>query len=308
MKVNVKGLAAVILLLITGVFLVSCDYLLPSPLGRDNPRDDESQLSDFKAFFSGNKTATLLWDWKSYTGTDPSRKIIKIRIVHSENDPPASMFPLDKSNVQELTSGDSFVWKNLREYSDHYFALYQLEESGTWLKPLYTNFHIEGSGYSDNQGPPPIQYMYADMVPGSVVYGTIDHPSLANSSRGFLIFDTKSLDPYSTGLITAAELQFTYDSSNYLGTVSIVPMKKDVYAGDLWDDISYSGYYDMDHSISISISKTVNVTVDISTVLNYCRLYGTSTIAFIIPPTDAGRINDPAGKISLQNLTVWRTQ
>ena len=306
MKVNVKGLAAVILLLITGVFLVSCDYLLPSPLGRDNPRDDRSQLSDFKAFFSGNKTATLLWDWKSYTGTDPSRKIIKIRIVHSENDPPASMFPLDKSNVQELTSGDSFVWKNLREYSDHYFALYQLEESGTWLKPLYTNFHIEGSGYSDNQGPPPIQYMYTDMVPGAVVHGT--SVPLDSAYRGFLTFDTESLDPYSTGLITAAELQFTYDSSNYLGTVSIVPMKKDVYAGDLWDDISYSGYYDMDHSISRQISNNFVVTVDISTVLNYCRVYGTHTFALIIPPADLGTISDPGGDITLQNLTVWRTQ
>ncbi len=300
-KKEIKKEAVWIIALASLFAFTSCDILLPAPISRDNPYDDEAQINSFRSLFAGNDSAEVIWNWDAFAGTDPSMEIVKIRIVHKVNDPPMSMSPLDKDNVKEFTSGESFLWENLKEYNDHYFALYQMEKSGRWLKPLYTQFHLEGPGYLDGSNIPSLNYLYADMVSGTTVHD--NSPPLDKAYRGFFKIDTGGYD--NMGKITEAYLKFAMNGSNIVGHVWIVPMKKDVHSGELWDDISSPGLYDMSHAVYADVSNTVDITVHIDDVLNYCLVYGTKTFALIIPESDPGMLFNPAADISIDYFQYW---
>ena len=302
-----KHIITVLTVLLGVVLLSSCDFLLPAPLGQDNPEDSGAQINAFGSFYAGNDSAELIWNWRSFTGTDPSREIVKVRIVHKVNDPPSSMYPLDKNDVQEFTTGESTVWKNLKEYNEHYFALYRMEKSGTWLSPLYSKIHIEGEGTKDTSIPG-IQYMYVDMVPGTPVQSPSGPVPLDQAYRGFLSFDPAPLNDDSYGAVEEATLSFIADSSNSLGQILVVPMSINVHNGELWEDISNPAYYDTANAISVQIPKTVDVDIQIKLVLNRCLAYKASTFALIIPSGDSGKINDPSTTIQLQSFSIWRTQ
>ncbi|MCK5674823.1 MAG: hypothetical protein KAH95_15695, partial [Spirochaetales bacterium] len=130
-------LVSLFLIAVAGI-LISCDYLLPAPLGRDNPYDDEAQIGRFAVAASGPDSVVTVWDWRDPpSGIDKSRIIDKIRIVYGEGDPPLSKYPINPDNVIEYTSNAdfSYEWKNLNEDRDHYFALYAHEKGGMWLAP-----------------------------------------------------------------------------------------------------------------------------------------------------------------------------
>ncbi len=301
---KIKQIITIVMIVFILIFLSACDYLLPLPLGRDNLSDDGAQINAFGGNYAGNDSVELLWNWRPFTGTDPSREIVKVRIVHKENDPPSSMYPLDKDNVQEFTTGESMIWGNLKEYNDHYFALYRMEKSGTWLSPLYSKVHIEGAGYIEYQMPG-TQYMFVDMVPGSTVQS--NSPPLDQYYRGFVSFDPAPVNEDSYGAVEDATLRFIADGSNSLGQILIVPMFINVHGEELWEDISNPAYYDTANAISVQIPKTVDVDVQIKSVLNRCLAYKVSTIALIIPSGDSGIINDPSTTIQLQSFAIWRT-
>lgn len=285
------------------IFLSACDFLLPGPLGRDNPADSGAQINAFGSFYAGNGSAELIWNWRPFTGTEASREIVKVRIVHKENDPPSSMYPLDRNDVQEFTAGGNAVWEKLKEYNDHYFALYRMEKSGTWLSPLYSKIHIEGEGTLD-ASIPGMQYLYVDMVLGTPVQSTT--PPLDQYYRGFISFDPAPINDNSYGAVEDAILRFDFDPGNSVGQILIVPMFITVHDGELWEDISNPSYYDTANAVTVQISNTVVVDVQIKSVLNRCLAYKASTFALIIPSGDPGKINDPT-KIFLQNFAVWRT-
>ena len=124
-----------VLTAVMAVFLLTaCDYLLPLPLGRDNPADDGSQIGKFRASVSGATSVNTIWYWQSPSLDTPADHVIdKIRIVHKENDPPSSMNPLDKKEYVDIDTASTweFQWENLKQGRDHYFAFFSPALPGT---------------------------------------------------------------------------------------------------------------------------------------------------------------------------------
>ncbi len=141
-----------IAVLFTSLALVSCDFLLPAPLGRTNPEDNEAQISRFIGFVSGTDSIVTSWNWqKALSVIADDRVIDKIRIVHGEGDPPVTMDPLDSSTVIEYTDPSewSFNWIGLNTDRDQFFSLYAHETGGQWLSPRTLELSL-GNSVKDN--------------------------------------------------------------------------------------------------------------------------------------------------------------
>lgn len=136
------------------VFLFSaCDYLLPLPLGRDNPDDDNYQIRKFNASISGTTAVNTIWNWQPPSVDIPDDQIIdKIRIVHKENDPPSSVNPIDKQEYVDIDTSSvwEFQWDNLKQGREHYFALYAHEKGGAWLAPKYGKLQLDYNETTQN--------------------------------------------------------------------------------------------------------------------------------------------------------------
>ncbi len=155
MKKYKSRLLTLVLTLSVMTFITSCDFLLPAPLGRDNPDDDGAQIVKFAVTPSGADSIVTVWNWKAPDPATPENQVIdKIRIVHNSSNPPSSMYPLNKDDYVDIDSKVQwkFEWENLREDSDHYFALYAHEKSGTWLAPLHKFLNL-------NYNPPQDSYI-----------------------------------------------------------------------------------------------------------------------------------------------------
>lgn len=260
--------------------VVSCDFLLPAPYGRNNPLDDGAQISGFNAVVSGTDRILTTWNWRgSVSGIDDSRIIDKIRIVHSENNPPVSKYPLNPDNVQVFESPSSFKcsWDNLNNDKDHYFALYAREAGGLWLSPEIASERIESSGnletfnvgYSD---------LYVDTSAGNNTVNAASLPitGLPPANIGFFRFDILGDRSYGA-VLEAGITSWTIATA---GDIIILPVRNKIEDGMFWGDISDSVNYDYDHAKYVSITAIADV-VDISDQLNLARMYGTNTIAFV---------------------------
>ncbi len=302
-----KHITAVLTVILGIVLLSSCDFLLPGPLGRDNPADDGAQIGGFASAVSGSNSITVVWDWHSPAPDVPDYQVIdKVRIVHNEGDVPSSMYPLSKDEYTEVSSNTTwqFEWKNLRTDRDHYFALYAHEKGGSWLSPIISKRYINTSGFEDrtNMG---FTRLYVDTssdINQVYIPGSGDYLTATPLTVFFLVFDLYGED----GAVLDARL--TNFSITNTGTVDVVPVRKRVNDGMQWGDISNPALYDYTKALHIYISSGADE-VQIKDQINIARMYGSNTVAFI--PDSGSPINMGVDVTEFYNgsddlFSMWR--
>lgn len=285
-------------IIFTGIF-ISCDFLLPAPLGRNNPFDDEAQIGRFEASPSSYNSIVTVWEWRNpASGIDDSRIIDKVRIVYSENNPPVSKYPLNPDNVIEYTSNTdfSYEWTNLNENTDHYFALYAHEKGGLWLAPKNIKAWINDGGYFENWPWNNIKMYVNALLPanpvGTTATNIIYDPGVPEYVVGFMRFDDLFTGDY--GAVVDARIQGWVVATG--GTLSIIPVRKTVDDTMLWGDIDNPILYDYEHANTVIIGASTDI-VDIKDQINISRVYGSNTLAFITSDTNVS--------IGIESLTFW---
>lgn len=308
----VKGaVKTVLFIIILSSVFVSCDILLPSPLIRNNPNDNEAQLGEFAVVASGDSSVLALWDWQPASPLIPDDRIIdKIRIVHRVGDPPVSMYTLNKDDYTEITDSSSwqFEWKDLKQSRDHYFALYAHEKGGTWLAPIHEKIWLDYNNGWIEYMDLPFTKLYVNTSSST---NTVFIPTSAEFVHRtpditifFLVFDSSSGDEY--GAILDARL--TDFSINNTGTVDIVPMKREVHDGMLWENISDPSFYDYTKSINVYIGSGTDE-IQIRDQMNAARLNGSYAVAFIPDegsPIDVGVDSSKFNNGSEDLFGIWR--
>lgn len=276
-------LVPVFLIAITGLF-ISCDYLIPAPLGRNNPFDDEAQIGRFAVAASGPDSVVTVWDWRNPpSGIDKSRIIDKIRIVYSESDPPLSKYPINPDNVIEFTSNSdfSYEWENLNEDRDHYFALYAHEKGGMWLAPKRADIWFDSNGDEERWDIMMTGVTQLYVSTSADTNQVLVNPTNVNVaapllSIGFFRFD--ELFEYNYGAVLEAQIQTWVIGT--AGDFLVVPMRRRVEGGMTWGEISDANFYDLGNAKAATVTVP-NDAVDIKDQINIARLHGSNTIAFL---------------------------
>ncbi len=290
-------------ILISLVFIISCDLFFPAPVGRDNPEDDEVQIRNFSSLITGSDTITTVWDWRSPNpATSDSRIIEEIWIVHSENDMPLSRFPLNPDEVKKIkvTANWYVEWTNLKNDSEHYFALYARERGGTWLAPKYTDQFMDNNpGYVESSTGVPV------LIRGNITTGGVllNGDTTVNET----IWGVARID-YSP--ISNIEYNINVELNISGGTVGdflIVPGYYIFESGDSWDLISDPDNLDYDNKIEVNISG-YPVNINITNIFNITAIYGSNT--FVLIPTTAGSSGVAATfdtvNMMPNNYSYWR--
>ncbi|MDA3938048.1 MAG: hypothetical protein PF693_01900 [Spirochaetia bacterium] len=280
-----------LLLLFTG-FFVSCDFLLPAPLGRNNPFDDEAQIGRFNVAVSGTDSMVTNWDWHTALSSISDERVIdKIRIVHREGSRPTGIGLLFDENVQEYTSTSewSFNWTDLKNDEDHYFALYAHEKGGLWLAPRYADKYLD-SFVNDNN-----YIFYSDNLDANndpeefKIYKVSETP--------FTITDVSNMSAPGFAIGDYAILEFKIDQPVFfdsfllhlnnpvLGSdenLTIYSIEKDINQIFDWTALSSDNTLDYENSIDrlVTIIDGANQSIDISEIANrVSSLYYSRSIA-----------------------------
>ncbi len=303
---KIKHNITTVLTVILGIILLtSCDFLLPGPLGRDNPEDDGTQIGGFASAVSGSNSIIVVWDWHPPAPDIPDYQVIdKVRIVYSENDIPSSMYPINKDEYTEVTSNTTwqFEWKNLRTDKDHYFALYAHEKGGSWLSPIFSKRYININGFEERTNMGFTKLYVNTSGDANPVTTTASNITASPLTVFFLVFDFPSDD----GAVLDARL--TSFSINNTGTVDVVPVRKRVNDGMQWGDINNPEYYDYTKALHIYIGGNADE-VQIKDQVNAARMYGSDTVAFI--PDSGSPINMAVNITEFYNgsddlFSMWR--
>ncbi|MCD6397076.1 MAG: hypothetical protein J7L71_06015 [Spirochaetaceae bacterium] len=297
-----KNILYLILIIVFSGFFSSCDYLLPAPLGRNNPFDNEAQIGRFNVAVSGSDSMVTNWDWHDALPTIADDRVIdKIRIVHQENSRPSSRNPLNPDNVQEFTSTSnwSYNWTSLKNDRDHHFALYAHEKSGLWLSPKYIDGYID-SFVQDNNiqllpvSPPSnptefILYEVTNLPSKNDVTGTGPY---AWSAGNFLIleFNINEIIYFDQFLL---HLNNTVVST---GNLTIYALKKDYqHITTNWADMVSDSTIDYDSAISRQITS-LNQVFDIPEAANSISLYYSHSIAI--------KVDTPLTSVNINAWTI----
>ena len=309
MKKNLFVLIFLGFVLFSGLF-VSCDFLLPAPLGRNNPFDDEAQIGQFNGAVAGLDTILTVWDWRNpVSGINDSRIIDKIRIVHKENNPPDTKYPVNPDNVIEFDSNLvwQYGWNGLNADREHYFALYAHEKGGVWLSPKRFDIHLDNNGFeeSSNFG---FTKLYVDTSadtnsvfwPSSSEYVTESPLTIL-----FLVFDNLYDSNY--GIVLDARLT-NYTITN-TGTVDIVPVRIKVNDTMKWENISNPLFYDYEKANKNVYISGSGEELQIKDQINIAKLYGSNTVAII--PNSGSPINISVESIQFNDgvndlFSIWR--
>ena len=284
-------LLPLLLLIFTGVF-ISCDFLLPAPLGRNNPFDDEAQIGKFTLAPSGSDSIVTFWDWHDPLPIiDTDRVIDKIRIVHSKNNRPSGIGLLIDKNVQEYTNNIDwqFNWTGLSNDRDHYFALYAHEKGGLWLAPRHIYYYIDSS-ISDN----------------NIQLFPVSPPS---DDTNFIVYEV--LNPSFTPLDVTASIGYNWNAGNFLVLefnfyesiyfdqfmlnlkntapgldveVNIWVMKKKLDNVSDWTHFNSDDVLDFDSLTTrmVTIVDGADQTLDFSEIVNRFSVYYTKSIAITV--------------------------
>ncbi len=277
-------------------FLSACDYLLPLPLGRDNPADDEAQIGGFSAAVSGIDSITVVWGWLAPAQDIPDDQVIdKIRIVHKVNDPPSSVVQLNKEDYTDISdiSTWQFEWRGLQQGEDQYFALYAHEKGGKWLSPKIEKKWINSNVYPNSWSPGFNKFYISSASPGNVVTtaSTNVTGTVPGGNVGF--FEFYNLNDPNYGIVSEAAIRGWNVSAS--GDILIVPVRIRLYDSvTTWGQIA--GQLDYQHAQQVNNISSTDV-VEIKEQINLARVYGSNTIAFIA----ANAVVD----VNIDPLTFW---
>ena len=279
-----------ILTAVMAVFLLTaCDYLLPLPLGRDNPADDGSQIGKFRASVSGTTSVNTIWYWHSPSLDTPADQVIdKIRIVHKENDPPSSMNPLDKKEYVDIDTASTweFQWENLKQGREHYFALYSHEKGGSWLAPKYSKVQLDYTAgaigetlFTDSPSDDPRSFQVFSVDAGFAVNDETLNSNFTLTPGNYLVL---KFNMFRYVYIT----QFLFHLKNIVPgsdvNLSITPIKKSL--GDIADmtDFLSSSVLDYDHEISRQVLTAAggNQSIELGSFPN--RMFVYDVMALVI--------------------------
>ena len=273
-------------------FFISCDFLLPAPLGRNNPYDDEAQIGRFNATVSGSDSIVTSWDWRdALPEIDDKRIIDKIRIVHSEGSRPASKYPINPEEVQEYTSNIEwqFNWTGLTQDREHYFALYAHEKGGMWLAPKYTEKYLDSFPQENFvtlwPNSPPNNWdqfrVYEALNPPSTTPDVTNSGGYNWNAGSFLVleFYSKEAKYFDQFLLHLQNLVPGGDVD-----LTIYALKKDFLQLIDWADMISDDTIDYDSAISrqVTIIGGGNQAIDISEVVNRMSLHYSRSIAILV--------------------------
>ena len=280
-------LFSILILVFAGIF-ISCDILLPAPLGRNNPFDNEAQIGRFNSAVSGSDSMVTNWDWHDALSTIADKRVIdKIRIVHREGTRPTGIGLLFDNNVQEFTSTSnwSYNWTGLKNDKDHHFALYAHEKSGLWLSPKYTDGYIDPS-VSDNNIPlfpvsPPLNsnefIVYKVFNPAFTPSDETNLGGVIINAGDFLVieFNINQQIYFDQFLL---HLQNTVGAT---GNVTIYALKKDIQHIVDWVDMISNSTIDYKTAVTRQITSTFQ-NIDIPEAANSIALYYSRSIAITV--------------------------
>ncbi|MCK5197510.1 MAG: hypothetical protein KAR21_04130 [Spirochaetales bacterium] len=300
-------LLPLILIVFIGLF-VSCDFLLPAPLGRNNPYDDEAQIGRFNCAVAGLDSIITAWDWRGpIPGIDDSRIIDKIRIVHSRNDPPQSKYPLNPDNVIELDSNSTWQheWDGLKADREHHFALYAHEKGGIWLAPKRISQHLDNNGHEERWNISFERFgVNTSAGTNTVQIADLQVTDVPPPKIGFIRFDELYYNEY--GIVLDARIYL--DAVGSAGDIFVVPLRIRIEEGMEWNQISDSGFYNYGNALLVNIAGAPQY-IGIKDQINIARLHGSNTLAII--PDSASAVDINLGDFDFWDTTddtfsVWR--
>lgn len=285
-------LTSIIIVFFAGL-LSSCDYLLPAPLGRNNPFDDEAQIGRFSVAVSGSDSMVTNWDWHDALSTIEDKRVIdRIRIVHQKNSRPTSRNPLNPDNVQEFTSTSNWFynWTGLKNDKDHHFALYAHEKSGLWLSPKYIETYLDSSVQDNNVS------LYSASSPSNStefrVYEVLNPftPPAADvatnstyswNAGSFLVMEFNINE---TIFFDKFLLQLKNSAPGSDIDLTIYVIKKDLQHIANWEDMVSANTIDYDSVLIRQVTNEAgaNQTFEISEIANRMSLYYSHAIAIYV--------------------------
>ena len=138
---NYRSLFKTTVVLLSLIFLFSCDIFLSNPGSRENPTDPNVLIENFTAYPIG--TDRVITTWNRNNNYDGGDKIEEIRVLHSTLDYPSALIPFigDSITSSEINQSD---WTKLDPDITHYFALYIKDESMHWYSPIYSKTTLPG--------------------------------------------------------------------------------------------------------------------------------------------------------------------
>ncbi len=287
-------LTSIIIVFFAGL-LSSCDYLLPAPLGRNNPFDDEAQIGRFSVAVSGSDSMVTNWDWHDALSTIEDKRVIdRIRIVHQKNSRPTSRNPLNPDNVQEFTSTSNWFynWTGLKNDKDHHFALYAHEKSGLWLSPKYIETYLDSSVQDNNytlnsddllgsKDPEEFKVYKVGETPYTVTdVSNMSVPGFVAGDYAILEFDVNDTIYFDQFLLHVSNINTPATDED----LTIYAIKKDSQSITDWADLISDSTIDYEFSLSmqVTVSGGSFQSIDISEIANRMSLYYSHAIAIYV--------------------------
>lgn len=276
-------------------FMVSCDLFLPAPVGRNNPEDPDVQIMAFGSAVSGLHSIMTIWDWReASSGISDSRIIDEIWIVHNDENPPTSRFPLNSDEVKKYGSRSSWKaeWTDLSSQKDHFFALYAKEKGGTWLAPRFTSFHLESSPQeqtltlsSDDDNVTgnanPEEFEVLDVMVLSFASTDVSDANTNYSwdvGNFFILNFNKEYSKY----IDSFKLELHNVLPSSIVNIEIYPLKKKFEDVVDWADLIDGGTLDSESLIIRDVQILPDQQIDLTPVVNKMNLYHSGSLAMRI--------------------------
>ena len=294
MKRSGKTILAIEIVLFLTV-VTSCDYLLPLPLGRDNVNDDARQIVSFTVLVSGETAIITTWTWLlPSSGLEDSRKIDRIRIIHSENDPPSTWNPVNQKDVVEISAADEWQheWTELKQDRNHFFALYAHEKGGVWLAPVIKSRNLDYNltptsvilNSDDNTAPDdPEEFKawYLNKAAGTVSDFSTNHNWSWNITDNIIIVRFKD---YESVFFDKFMFALRNASPGSDVTLTIYPLYKNAEDVVDWTDLTSASTMDYGdkQTFILKSGSAANQVFDISSIMNRLIPLGTRSIALTI--------------------------
>jgi hypothetical protein len=218
------------------MFLSSCDLFLGLPRLRENPDDDQAQVSSLSIGVRSPDTAEIFFVWKEQSRwEDRETEIDEIILVWSDKSLPtgrdANFLNGYSSETYKNPSFYSKIITGLSSGSRLYAALHAHSDTG-WHAPLYAVAVLPDTSpvfvSSGNLAPVTTWEIYAD----GFTYGEADPPGsiYLDSNTGRLYrFD---FSPPEGALISQATVEIFFDASDTLepgDVIRIAPVVRDWY-------------------------------------------------------------------------------
>ncbi|MCK5197511.1 MAG: hypothetical protein KAR21_04135, partial [Spirochaetales bacterium] len=147
-KYELYNISVFSLLLLTVIYLNSCNLFFSNPHGRENINDSYAQLTAFTAVPSGDKSIVTMWNWRDALSWTNDDVITEIKIQHSILGYPDNYIFFAGETFTDNNDWQ-YEWEDLISGITHYFSLFAKasdnDGNDIWYAPLKSKAKLPGT-------------------------------------------------------------------------------------------------------------------------------------------------------------------